>query len=246
MCARYLTRFLTLTLLFFGLSVLATSSAYAQGTPDGETPAAEDICTLWGFTGKINGLCNAYCEAMDCDADEPQASDQACTRVLGKIEAALGETPFPTCEDVDNDGVPNGLDNCPDDFNPNQEDENEDTPEGDVCEPAPGVCPCIATWTNGVGAIPLPSPLGGNCDFIIFGSGNGQNLDVEQFCETDSPLPPDRCIYNAITVPQTPGFISCVDLEWFGTHDGANFTGQSDNDFTACIDYVIGAGCVPL
>jgi len=29
-------------------------------TPDGETPAAEDICTLWGFSGTINGLCNAY------------------------------------------------------------------------------------------------------------------------------------------------------------------------------------------
>jgi len=109
-------------------------------TADGETPAVEDICTKWGMTGKIHGLCNADCEAMDCDAAEPQASEQACTRVLGRIEEALGDTPFPTCEDVDDDGVPNGIDNCPDVANADQADANPATPEGDACEPV--VCPC--------------------------------------------------------------------------------------------------------
>jgi len=126
--------------LSIGLAVALAIASHAQ-TPDGETPAAEDICTLWGMTGKVNGLCNAYCEAMDCDAAEPQASEQACTRVLGKIEAALGDTPFPTCQDIDEDGVPNGLDNCPDDPNADQADANPTTPEGDACEPV--VCPCF-------------------------------------------------------------------------------------------------------
>jgi hypothetical protein len=128
--------------LTIGLALVLAPASVAQ-TADGVTPAVEDICTKWGFTGKINGLCNAYCEAMDCDAAEPQASEQACTRVLGKIEAALGETPFPTCEDVDDDGVPNGLDNCPDDPNADQADADGDG-VGDACEAV--TCPCVDVW----------------------------------------------------------------------------------------------------
>jgi hypothetical protein len=134
------TLFVTVLAVF---GAVATPSAYAQGTLDGETPAVEDICTQWaqwGFTGKVNGLCNAYCEAMDCDAAEPQASEQACTNVLDKIEETLGETPFPTCEDVDGDGVPDGIDNCPDDVNPGQED-SLGNGVGDVCDP--DLCRCF-------------------------------------------------------------------------------------------------------
>jgi hypothetical protein len=49
-------------------------------TPDGETPAEEDVCVA--EEGVAYGLCNAYCEAMDCDSEYPQASKTACTRVL--------------------------------------------------------------------------------------------------------------------------------------------------------------------
>jgi hypothetical protein len=137
---RYLTGLLAPTLLLFGLAVLAAPSANAQRAPDGDTPAVDNICTQWGFTGNIIGLCRAYCEAMDCDAAEPKASEQACTRVLGKIEEALGEAPFPTCEDVDDDGVPDGIDNCPDDANPDQED-SLGNGLGDVCDPE--LCFCF-------------------------------------------------------------------------------------------------------
>jgi hypothetical protein len=125
--------------LTIGLALAVAPASHAQ-TADGVTPAVEDICTKWGMTGQVNGLCNAYCEAMDCDAAEPQASEQACARVLGKIEAALGDTPFPTCEDTDDDGVPNGIDNCPNVANADQADAKPATPEGDACEPV--VCPC--------------------------------------------------------------------------------------------------------
>jgi hypothetical protein len=123
--------------LMIGLALALAPASYAQ-TADGETPAEEDICTTWGMTGQVNGLCNAYCEAMDCDADEPQASEQACSRVLGKIEGALGDTPFPTCQDMDEDGVPNGLDNCPADANPGQAD-GDGNGVGDACE-VPAAC----------------------------------------------------------------------------------------------------------
>jgi hypothetical protein len=125
--------------LTIGQALVVAAPSHGQ-TADGKTPSEENICTKWGMTGKVNGLCNAYCEAMDCDAAEPQASEQACTRVLGNIEEALGDTPFPTCEDVDDDGVPNGIDNCPNDPNADQADANPSTPEGNACEPV--VCPC--------------------------------------------------------------------------------------------------------
>jgi hypothetical protein len=107
--------------------------AAGTSTPDGLTPAGDDICTKWGFSGKINSLCNAYCEAMDCDSANPQASVEACARVFDKIIVGLGDTPFPTCQDVDDDAVPNGLDNCPEVPNPNQADADGDG-VGDACE----------------------------------------------------------------------------------------------------------------
>ena len=132
--------------LVLSLLTLDPSPAAAQ-TPDGETPAVEDICTQWGMTGKVNGLCNAYCEAMDCDAAEPHASERACDRVLGKIETALAGAPFPTCKDVDDDGVPNGIDNCPDTANADQADADGNG-VGDACD-VEVTCPCF-----GVGGAP--------------------------------------------------------------------------------------------
>jgi len=116
------------------LSLVSTLTT-AQ-TPDGATPATEDICTTWGYTGKLNGLCNAYCEAMDCDAANPQASQNACDRMLNKIHGELGDEPFPTCQDSDDDGWPNGVDNCPAVANVGQEDGDGDT-IGDACDNCP-------------------------------------------------------------------------------------------------------------
>jgi len=114
-------------------AILFSGALYAQ-TPDGETPAIEDICAAWGLSGKVQGLCNAYCEAMDCDALSPFASIQACDRVLFKIYNALpAGMDFPTCRDVDEDGIPNGLDNCPNDSNTDQVDSDGDG-VGDACD----------------------------------------------------------------------------------------------------------------
>ena len=119
------------------MAIIEVAESQGGGTADGLTPSAEDICTKWGYSGQVNGLCNAYCEAMDCDSPTPQASDQACTRVYDRIIGALGDVPFPECEDVDNDGLPNGMDNCPN--QPNDQTDSDSDGHGDVCDNCPAV-----------------------------------------------------------------------------------------------------------
>lgn len=73
----------------FSLLFVILFSIYAQAqTPDGQTPAEETVCD--GETGAAFGLCNAYCEAMDCDSDTPQASEKACSKVAEKFENLTG------------------------------------------------------------------------------------------------------------------------------------------------------------
>ena len=55
----------------------------------------EDVCAA--EEGAAYGLCNAYCEAMDCDSDYPQASKTACKRVLDKYMEINMDVP--PCED---------------------------------------------------------------------------------------------------------------------------------------------------
>lgn len=66
------------------------------GTPDNLPPPMEDICNM--TTGAANGLCVAYCEAMDCDSDNPHASEKACTKTAENFTRITGE--MPPCERV--------------------------------------------------------------------------------------------------------------------------------------------------
>ena len=72
-----------IALIVFGLVFSFGVMSKAQ-TPDDMTPAEEDVCDV--LEGAAYGLCNAYCEAMDCDSEEAQASDEACGKVLGNYE----------------------------------------------------------------------------------------------------------------------------------------------------------------
>ena len=72
-------------LQFIAFGLLGAVIFFAAGnnvlakTPDGVTPAEETVCD--GLSGAAFGLCNAYCEAMDCDSDSTKAS-QKMRRVL--------------------------------------------------------------------------------------------------------------------------------------------------------------------
>ena len=48
------------------------------------------------LSGKAYGLCNAYCEALDCDWD-PNASERACESLRSNYSSLTGESEFP-CE----------------------------------------------------------------------------------------------------------------------------------------------------
>lgn len=61
-------------------AIVFTGTLYAQ-TPDGETPANEGVCDgLVGHTPGLFGLCNAYCEAQDCDVIG--GDSKSCTKIL--------------------------------------------------------------------------------------------------------------------------------------------------------------------
>ena len=74
-------------LVAFGLSV--SVPAFAQGTPDELTPAPEEVCS--DLNGAAFGLCNAYCEAQDCDVH----SRRSCRRLRRNYLRVTGTPIFP-------------------------------------------------------------------------------------------------------------------------------------------------------
>lgn len=55
----------------------------------------EDVCRDSGLTGKGFGLCTAYCEAMDCDSESPNANETACGEVQSKFLETTGLAEMP-------------------------------------------------------------------------------------------------------------------------------------------------------
>jgi hypothetical protein len=83
---------------------LAAVPAFAGGTPDGQTPAQETVCD--GLAGALFGLCNAYCEAQDCDVHERPSCAQlrknfakhSGTTIFPCDVIACGDAKAPTCD----------------------------------------------------------------------------------------------------------------------------------------------------
>ena len=57
--------------------------------------AEETVCDDAGISGAPWGLCNAYCEAMDCDSDTPKASLEACSKTAMKYEEKTSGSVLP-------------------------------------------------------------------------------------------------------------------------------------------------------
>jgi hypothetical protein len=90
-------------------------------------------CMTLELEGAALGLCHAYCEALDCDAADPDASPRACAQVAWQFERRSGGAALP-CErpDADRDGIQDARDNCPETLNADQADGDLDG-VGDAC-----------------------------------------------------------------------------------------------------------------
>jgi hypothetical protein len=115
---------LFLTFLLVPLLLSAEALAKRAKSHGGLQPQ-ESLCESAGLSGAAFGLCNAFCEAMDCDSDRPRASARACERVLANYERKTGPGSLPPCLqakgdlDTDADGVADSSDNCPEHPNGN-------------------------------------------------------------------------------------------------------------------------------
>jgi len=86
------------TLLAGALMITSTTAtAYGDGTPDEQPPAEEQVCDDAGLLGAAFGLCVAFCEANDCDAQLDQPDDRACSVLREKYARATGQVFLP-CE----------------------------------------------------------------------------------------------------------------------------------------------------
>jgi hypothetical protein len=146
-------------------------------------------CSDAGLRGRAFGLCTAWCEALDCDAE---GRGPACDRVGAVYERLVGGQPPCARADADGDGVEDDLDNCPAVANGDQADGDGDE-VGDACDncpvqPNPG-------QEDGFGE----PGVGDACDCPCFATG-----DVAGLIETLS----DSLVYEGSAGPGVP---DCVD-----------------------------------
>jgi hypothetical protein len=175
----------------------------------------------------------------------------------GETSNDTAETPFPTGtyspfqdpNDIDGDGIPNDEDNCPEDYNPGQEDLDEDG-QGDVCDPdidGDG-------WLNGEDNCPYTynpgqedsdgDGIGDACDTswvineILADPAPGDEGDANGDGMTDSGDDEFIEIYNDTGGP--------MDISGWEIHDAAQGVGHVFPDPTIiedqCVVVVFGGG----
>jgi hypothetical protein len=83
------------SLFILSLFTIGASTGVFAMTPDGSPPSEEAVCDE--LTGAAHGLCNAFCEAMDCDSEDAKASENACEKMLDRY-MKLEETAPPCLE----------------------------------------------------------------------------------------------------------------------------------------------------
>jgi hypothetical protein len=175
---------ITLPISWIGLVFLAVPASFAQ-TADGQTPAEETVCEETELGGALKGLCNAYCEAMDCDAN-PNASINSCEAVRSKFVKKSGgiEPPclIPPVPDTDGDGFTDDIDNCA--FTPNDQADGDGDGVGDACDN------CLVSQNpnqedsdlDGIGDSCDNCPVDANADQLDSdGDGSGEACDAPNY-----------------------------------------------------------------
>ena len=90
---------------------IAVAGALLAKTPDGQPPSKENPCA--GLSRSAFGICNAYCEAQDCDV-HPRPS---CDKLRANWKKATGQDKLP-CDRVacGDSAAPTCDGDCPDDL----------------------------------------------------------------------------------------------------------------------------------
>ena len=146
-------------------------------TPDGVPPSQETVCS--GLTGAAFGLCNAYCEAQDCDV-HPRAS---CAQLRRNFARITGSTVFP-CDSVCGDGTVGPGEDC--------------DPPGSACGDGgtcAADCTCPAAPVCGDGTV----QAGEECDPP--GSECTTTSGVSGLCSTDCTCEPASVCGNGTVEP---------------------------------------------
>jgi hypothetical protein len=81
-----------------GLVVVCVFAAAAADA--GGRHGKASVCEDAGLIGAAYAACNVYCEALDCDGDDPRGSGRACQQALSRFQD-LEEGALPPCVEAE-------------------------------------------------------------------------------------------------------------------------------------------------
>jgi hypothetical protein len=154
------------------VAAVLAGACYSPNPPSGAPCAVGGLCPT-GLSC-IAGVCTTGGATGDAaGGDAPLSGDAPITRDAPRDSTALDarvdarSLDAGTPSDLDGDGVPNGLDNCPTTPNADQADEDSDG-VGDVCDPCPISTNNTDSDHDGVGDDCDPHPGSAMDHFVLF------------------------------------------------------------------------------
>lgn len=168
-------------------------------TFDTQPPSREDVCD--GLTGATYGICNAYCEAQDCDA---RPNKPGCRQLRAKYAKLTGSEVFP-CDPRCGDGIVQEGEEC-------DGGDCDTGPCNDDCTcPEAPECPCGERCENDDGTSGVCADTDGDEVCECTSNPNpecaGQTCATFTVCNPGSP----NCGDNGVCVSTAEGGGSCLD-----------------------------------
>lgn len=199
--------------------MLITAAALLLVAPPASAQTTSTVCD--GEVGAAFGLCTSYCQAMDCDGTSPQASANACARVLDNWNKMTADRVMP-CEVEPVGPLGEAFPLCP----------MTDADLNDACQVDPvtgvGLDKYFLFYTNGtssLGPVDGKGPAVCPCPGVTATLCNGLDQTAVDACFPSSPTPTKLegtnfpGLASIIRNPATTvhcfnieGFVVCVDF----------------------------------